>query len=506
MRTINEALDSCHGLISPDPRRWPSVLPLVRWGNFHSFTVGHSFEHVLELGATGSGKTSACIKSVALGMLHAGYGVLFLSAKTSDPEDYYAWAKGAGRENSVVRFGPAHKLGFNLLEYEMAQGGQLTERAMNIPGILSAIGDIIARDKAERGDGKIWRQAAEQLLKHAVNVVLLATGKVEMDEVMRVVLAAPASKDEAEKATWQRDSACSRRLAEAEDRALGGGDARAAELAREYFLQLWPQFPPDTRNSVLFTFAQVADLCRSEPLHRLFFSRTDFTPEILTDGAVLVVDAPALAGGDLGKVINGLMRLAVERMTLRRKPDAQARPIAIIWDEFQTSVVKADSEFAALARSHRCALVMATQNVNAVDAVMEEDNARALFGNCRVKLFFANDDPKTNQYMADVVGKWEVEKESKTTGGKNTNKTKNPQEEYAVPPRMALLLKSGGSEFEGKVSGILIHGGRKLTKGQPWMKVKFDQDKSNWSPLKLVTGYAGAINWNRPAPDFRWLR
>ena len=271
-------------------------------------------------------------------------------------------------------------------------------------------------------------------------------------------------------------------------------------------LKQWANFPHDTKHSVTFTFSQMADLFQSEPLHRLFFSKTDFTPEILTDGAVLIVDAPALADGDRGKVINGLMRLAVERMVQHRPVENRERPVAIIWDEFQTSVTRADSAFIAVARSPRCGLVLATQNVNSVDETMSRSAARALYGNCRTKLFFANDDPDTNQFMADVAGKWGTPKESKTTGGKETTRTTSRQDEYVVPPREGLTLESGGEEFHGKVTGILVHTGRKLHNGQPWMKVKFKQSAPVWNWWKIVTGNTGAIGWRRPAPDFRWLR
>ena len=136
MKVFNRAIEWGHGKFSPDPRRWPSRLPLLRWNGRRAFTSGHSLEHVLAMGATGSGKTSAGIRSVALGMLHAGYGVLFLTAKTEDAADYLKLAKQAGREKSVVNFGPKHRLGFNLLEYELTRGGELEERTMNMAASL----------------------------------------------------------------------------------------------------------------------------------------------------------------------------------------------------------------------------------------------------------------------------------------------------------------------------------------------------------------------------------
>jgi hypothetical protein len=338
---------------------------------------------------------------------------------------------------------------------------------------------------------------------YAVNAVVLATGKVELDDVVQVFLTAPKTPEQAADLIWRRDSTCHKMLVRAKQR---HGD-NTVKMTEQYFLQKWPNTPPDVRGSAQFTCDVITDLCQSEPLHRLFFSRTDFTPEILTDGAVLIVDAPALAAGVQGRVINGMMRLAVERMIQKRNDSNQNRPVAIIWDEFQTSITKADCEFAAVARSPRCALVMASQNVNAIGDKMGPEASRALYGNLRTKLFFANDDPDTNEFMADVAGKWAAEKTTKTKGSKGESSTATHKEDvYAVPPSAALTLESGGAEFQGKVTGIMVHGGHKLTKGQPWMKVKFNQNAPVWNWGKIVTGSTGAIGWRRPAPDFRWLR
>lgn len=507
MKLLDRGLEWCHRKISPNLRVWPAGQPLLRWNSQRKFTVSHSLEHVLALGATGSGKTSAAIKSLSLGMLHAGYGVLFLTAKADDAESYFELAKRAGRENSVVRFGPGHRLGCNLLEYELGGKGIFNEQIMNVPGIFSDVGRIKAANKdGGEGDKQFWVDAAEMMMRYSVNVVVLATGKVELNKVVQVALSAPKTANEAADSDWRGHAACYEMLTLAEQR---HGQSDMVEMARQYFLQKWPNYAPESRGSAQFTCDVITDLCQGQPLRRLFFSKTDFTPDILTEGAVLIVDAPALKQGIQGKVINGMMRLAVERM-VQKRADTLKRPVAIIWDEFQTSITEADSEFAAVARSPRCALVMATQNVNAVQKKMGRDGARALYGNCRTKLFFANDDPDTNQFMADVAGKWEQERETQTKAKQGELSTStHTEDDFVVPPREALTLESGGEEFGGRVSGILVHGGRKLKNEQPWMKVAFKQNSPLWhwwNPMKVFGGYAGAIGRRHPAPDFRWLR
>jgi type IV secretory pathway TraG/TraD family ATPase VirD4 len=222
---------------------------------------------------------------------------------------------------------------------------------------------------------------------------------------------------------------------------------------------------------------------------------------------VLRVDAPTISEGTQGKVITGLMRLAVERMAQRHPAEKGARPVGIIWDEFQTSVTRADSAFAAVARGHGCALVLATQNLPAVQDLVGHDASRAFFANCRSKLFFAGDDPETNQYMADVAAKWPMDKESITRDdGGHTSRTESPaQDEYAVPPRTALTLMTGDEEFNYRVSAILMQSGRRLSGGRPTMEVLFHQKRPMMGWLHPLKGWTGVVGARRPAPDFRWV-
>jgi len=508
VNVFNRGIEGCQRKISPNPRCWPAKAALLRWNGHHKFTVGHSLEHVLILGATGCGKTSAAIKGLSLGMLNAGYGVLFLTAKAEDADEYFALAKKAGRGDSVVRFGPSHRLGCNLLEYELREKGIFLdiEQSMNAPGVFADVGHIKAGNRdAGDGNANFWVEAAEMILRYSVNVVVMATGKVELNKVVEVALSAPPTLERAADPAWRRGSACFEALALAERR---HGRDDTVMMAKQFFLQKWPGYPADSRGSAQFTCDVITDLCQSQPLRRLFFSKSDFTPDILVDGAVLIVDAPALQRGVQGKVINGMMRLAVERM-VQKRTDTMKRPVAIIWDEFQTGVTAADTDFAAVARSPRCALVMATQNVNAVEGKLDPKGARSLFGNCRTKLFFANGDVETNQFMADVVGKWETEKETKTRAESGElSKSTHTEAEYAVAPREAMTLESGGEDFNRRVTGIMVHTGYKLTKGQPWMRVSFKQSRPIWrwwNPWNLLER-AGAVRRRYPAPDFRHLR
>ena len=294
-------------------------MPLLRWSGRRAFTVGHSLEHVLALGATGSGKTSASIKGIALAMLHAGYGVLFLTAKVYG-DNFLELAKQAGRGNSRVRFSPPDT-GWAATCWNMSWVGKFQRTNHERAGqAFTDVGEIKARNReASDGDGKFWVEAAEMMMRYAVNAVVLATGKVELDDVVQVFLTAPKTPEQVADPNWTAGLTCHKMLVRAKH--LHGGD-NTVKMTEKYFYKngRTTRRMPEVREQS--PAEMIINLCQSEPLHRLFFSKTDFTPEILKEGAVLIVDAPALKQGVQGRVINGMMRLAVERM-MQNRNDSQ---------------------------------------------------------------------------------------------------------------------------------------------------------------------------------------
>jgi len=301
---------------------WSFGEQLLRWGRGGpDFTVGLSYEGSLHLGASGSGKTSGGLRLQAVAMAQAGYGMLCQTVKATSPSDvefFVGIAKDAGRERSVVLVGPTHHLGINILRYEMTASrldGSLGDMAANVATLFSFAAELALPNRGKQGD-HIWRLAVESLVRHAVTVVYSATGDLHLDDIVSVVKTTPQSATQVTDAAWCRESTCIKMLGLAATRRPTD---RNLELARSYFLSELPGFPPDTRNSVMFTFGSgCADLFQREPLRSMFFADTDYTPSIILDGAILVVDCPVLEYREVGKIANGLLRICTQRVLERR--------------------------------------------------------------------------------------------------------------------------------------------------------------------------------------------
>jgi hypothetical protein len=464
----------------------------------------------MHLGASGSGKTSAGIRAQAVAMLKAGYGALCLTTKGTPPSDvdlFVSVAREAGRENSVVLVGPSHGLGFNILRHEMTAArsdGSVGDMATNVAALFSAAAELAAPRRDGKNGEHIWRQAVESLVRHAVTAVYAATGDLRLDDIVATVKSAPQSTSQLKDAAWRRESACMTMFVRAAQRCSAN---RNLDLARSYFFEEFPSYPPDTKNSVLFTFgAGCADLFQRDPLHAMFFAGTDYAPTIVLDGAILVVDCPILEYREVGQIANGLLRICTQRVLERRAQHPSQRPVAILWDECQKTLLRSDTVFQETARSARCATVAASQHLPALREAVGADLASNFLGNLRTKLFFQSNEPDTGDYMRRLCGKKEVKKPTHAKSGDGKLSTSETTVwEDALPAQATHNLKTGGKEHGNKVTGLLVVGSKKTRHGEPYDKIMIHQKHlgRSWWPLSKR---ARVIATQRPAPDFRYLK
>ena len=488
------------------PTVWDAEEPLICWGVGTRWTVGLSYEGSAQFGASGSGKSSGGVHLQTVAMMKAGYGMLFLTTKSTSPADAdlcLAMARESGRADSVVQVGPSHRLGFNLLRYEMLtaeENGEFGDMASNVAALFSAAADLAMTNRANNTGEQIWRQAVESLVRHAVTVVYNATGDLQLDDIVQVVKSAPQSLSQMSDPSWLRESRCMQMLERSADR-----PQRNMQLAREYFHREFPTYPPETKNSVLFSFsAGCADLFQREPLHSMFFASTDYTPDILLDGAILLCDCPVLEYREVGRIANGLLRLSVQRALERRSKTLSRRPVAIIWDEAQKTLLRSDVSFQETARSACCATVAATQHIPAIREVVGKDLATAFLGNLRTKLFFQNNEQETGEFMDRLCGKKEVLKKTHTkdsAGKLSTNESYSS--ESALPPEATHNLRTGGREHSFLVEAFLVVGSKKLRGGEPYRKIRIHQRKIASGG---VNRRSHVVAQQRPSPDFRYLK
>lgn len=244
----------------------------------------------------------------------------------------------------------------------------------------------------------------KQLLRNAVDLLMLAHQPVSLLEIVRVVNSAPQADAQLSDKKWQEESRCYRCLLAAEEAAKHDQSKQNAfQLVGNFWLREFPQLARVTRSSIVSTFTTLADALLRDPFRDRFCTETTFVPEMLLKGSICVVDLDIKRYGEVGQYAQVLLKYLVQQAVERREDlgRAEARPIFLWADECQNFLVSYDQIFQTTARSSKCATVYITQNIPSLHAALGgEATARSktdsLLGNLATKLFCQQDDPITN--------------------------------------------------------------------------------------------------------------
>ena len=481
-------------------RRFPTKLgtPLCAFSKHDPFTLGDALEGALVTGATGSGKSSGSGKMLAQSYLAAGFGGLVLTAK---PDEYKLWEKycqAAGRLKDLRRFAPTQSLRFNFLDYELNRKGLGAGLTDNIVHLFCEVMQIGERQSGQGGrdDEGYWRLANRQLIRNAVDLLIMAKGRISVPDLYRLVISAPTSLEQVGSDSWQQSSLCCKCLDEADSRPKTPQQQHDFEIVTDFFCLEWPALSEKTRSVVQSTFTSMIDVIHRGVLAELFCGQTNVTPEAIEEGAILVIDLPVKEFAEVGQFAQVLWKSAFQRSIERRNISKNARPVFLWADEAQYFITAYDMQFQTTCRAARVATVYLTQNVSNVYAALgggDKGKAQAdsLFANLNTKIFHANGDPVTNEYGASLIGRsrqfltnassnHQPENGSNNFWGlqsaPNTSAGVSEHIDFEVQPRQFTTLRRGGRENRCQVDGIVFQGGRRFRQtGKTWLPVTFRQ-------------------------------
>jgi len=152
-------------------------------------------------------------------------------------------------------------------------------------------------------------------------------------------------------------------------------------------------------------------------------------PELTHDGAIILLDFPALELNETGILAQMIFKYLWMRSTQRREISSQTRPVFLWADECQYFLSSFDMEFQSTARSSRTATVLMTQNLPSfygrIGGQRPEHVTNAMMGNLKTKIFHNNQDATTNQWASEMIGKTSVWRSSY---GENSGYTINVTE------------------------------------------------------------------------------
>lgn len=384
------------------------------------WTAHDAYEGTIIFGGNGSGKTSGSGKDIAKAFLRDNFGGLVLTVKADEASRWQSYASETGRASDLVIVQPGLPATLNFLDYEASRpgnGGGLTYELVRI--LQTAMEGGRERRKA---DNPFWEDAVAQLLTNAIDLALMATGRVSLPAIMDVIRSAPLSLadtatlgyDDAKRdalraergAVWAQDSICADWLRLAYKSTKDTDRAEDFCETHEFFVREWATLDDRTRSNILSTLmSRLAGLLRT-PFRQLFCGKTTIAPEATFDGKIVILNLPVKEYGEVGRFAQILFKTIWQRAAERR--GSFGRPVFLWADEAQFFVTKYDMLFQQTARSARAASVYLTQSVVNFRAALDAGDATSisdsLLGNLQTKVFHANACPLTNEYAERLFG------------------------------------------------------------------------------------------------------
>lgn len=454
--------------------------PLLMFSPTDSYTLGDSFEGTLICGSPGSGKTSGSGKNLAYALLRTPMmGGLILTVKPQETQNWIAYARACGREADLIVFNAESGHVFDPLWYEWHRPGR---GAGDLESIIDLFSTLLAVGKPHAGTSsdRFWELAAEQLMRNTLVLLSLSGEPISIANMHRLIQSLPSRPGEFEEAAWQSDSYCANVIRAIRERkeTLTTEQWQDLDMATHYAFKRWPGLDERPRSSIEITWASMADKFLFSPFSRIFCSgRATFVPELTThQGKLIVVDFPTIEyGHETGKLINILTKLIFQRAWLRRDLTQSSNPCFLWQDEFQTLITRRCNAFQQTCREVRLSVVCLTQNILNLSEELGEQQpgskTKAFLGNLMLKIFHQQNDPETNTYAAELIGKQYRYLDSYNMDAKGAANVGAAQQlVYNVEPiAFSQLMKPDGSS---PISTAIVYQGGKafnatITGGNP---------------------------------------
>lgn len=449
-------------------------LTLLRdWGGGEGYRISDALTGTVVFGATGSGKSSGPGKHIAYGFLANGFGGIVMCSKSEEADIWRKWAEETGRIDDLVVIDKEGEWRFNPMDYEGTRSGRGAGIAINLVAMMSEIAGAV-RGSAGGGDhggsDKFWEESLAHMLANLVTLALLAGIPVSLLLLRSILDSAPLTVEETQSEQWQKGT-CSAILREADlATRQAGDDARADyEEVLSYWMIAYPNLSEKTRSIINLTFSMLVRPFVTSPLHKLFSTDTNITPEDAFTGKIIVIDIPIQEYRLTGRVAQMVWKFCFQVAVLRRiKPeDSYLRPVFLWADEAQNFVSLFDAEYQAVARSAGGCTVYLTQNIDSYKRVLGNDAAvESLLGNMQCKMF-AQNMGGTNEWASRLLGERFVYVTGTNVGrgdqgNGHAGVSTNEQRRYYVEPSRFTTLKRGGELNNCEVEVIVYNGGKQF--------------------------------------------
>lgn len=482
---------------------WDLETPLLQLSPVDCWTIRDACENTLVLGGTGSGKTSGSGGTKADAYLRAGFGGLVCTSKAEEVQLWLKRCARLGRADDVILVEPGGKWKFNPLDFEMRRKSKGAGQTENVLGQVENILEIADRGSpgsAKHESDPFWRITRTQCVRNAIAILGAAEHPISFEAIYRIFASAPQSRDEAQSASWRKQSFLFRICEQAMAKQRDALAQREFELAVDLWLVEFASLASRTRSIVVSSFTSQIDMFQRGILYDLFGTETTFTPEACEHGRIIIVGLPVKEFREIGRAANVVMKYCFQRAIEARDVLVNPRCCFQWLDEFQNLATSHDAQFLSTSRAARAPTVLLTQNVSGVYAALGGGDkgraeADAIFANCNTKIMHSNSCHLTNEWAANVIGKRLQTMHSGNTQhapvdptwgmlgldsmGRQQVSSSGFSESYQFDcqPRVFTRLRTGGPANDFCVDGIWVQSGRIFrASDKAWLRVTFKQN------------------------------
>lgn len=460
---------------------------LYNFNDTESFTIRHACEGVQVFGGIGSGKTSGSGSALAKSYMRAGMGGLVLCAKKDELDSWKRYARETGREDHLIVFDASGDWRFPFLQYEVSRKGEGAGYTENLVRLFSTVHEAISRGSGGGGSDPYWKQAMEQLIRNAIDLCMLSTGKVSVPMLSKIIATAPRNAAQRDSEDWRKKSTCWELLALANDRKRTKWEQYDFDATVVFWLEEFCNLSEKTRSGIISMFTSMADNFLRRPFRMLFSEpspdKRNAWPELTHKGFIIVMNLPVKEYGEAGRAAQIVYKYMWQQAAERRDIKQNDRPVFLWVDEAQNFATEYDMQFQATARSSRACTVYLTQNLPNYYAEMGGSHSKhrvnSLVGNLQTKIWHANSDPETNTHAADTVGKsWHIKtSEGMNYGIDSSGMSESTQEsfDYDVIPQAFTRLRKGGEPNHFEVDAVIFQNGRVWSNSKTHIYATFNQ-------------------------------
>ncbi len=454
------------------------------FGRSDPLIVRDLLRSVSVFGQTGSGKSSGSGLMMARAIVkYRNSGGLILASKPEDRDWWQGIFAAAGRKNDLLILEPDGPYQCNILDHEMKHGADTRE----IVQFMMTVAETLNRSGGQSQE-PFWVQQQRRQLFNAVEIVKLATGKLDPWELQVFINSAPtdpavmAALETIEdagtrtRAQLWRSSFNFRCMSAAHAAAKTVMQQHDYQLAKEYWLGEMPKLNDRTKSSITAGVMGLLHVYNTGQVRHLLASATNLSPDVMERRKWIMVNMPVVAGDGSATFVNAAMKYAIQRHILRRKAGRDDPILGIYCDEFPKVTNAYDTAFLAECRSHKGYLVALMQSLPGLCDALGHDGknkAIALLSNSYIRIFHVLGDSDTAQFASSLLGQKLRVLTGGSTGpqqgvgdqlfGQSTASTSfNQTWEPILQPNVFMGsegLRTGGKANRYKVDGIIVREG-----------------------------------------------